>query len=94
MEATKPLASMATYPKLAAHTFIGLDETILVVHHGTVLLFTSGVVTKNDGDRLFLLQWLRRVNARMDPSLKTAKKSRDNTIGCQRETTSDRIQQC
>lgn len=80
VQSMKPLASMASYPKLAAHTFIGFDETILVVHHDTILLFTSGVVTKSDGDRFFLLQWLRRVNVRMDPSLKTEKKSNDNTI--------------
>lgn len=49
-------ANMATYPKLAAHAFVGFDETILMVHHDTILLFTSGVVTERDGDRLFLLQ--------------------------------------
>lgn len=76
----KPLASMASYPMLAGHTFIGFDETILVVHHDTILLFISGVETKSDGYRLFLLQWLRRVNVRMDPSLKTEKNTNDNTI--------------
>lgn len=67
----QPLACTATYPKLAAHTLICFNETILVVHHGTILLFTSGVVTKSDENRLFLLQWLRKIQVRMESSFKT-----------------------
>lgn len=39
-----------THLELAAHTLVGFDEPILVIHHDAVLVFTFGVITKNDRD--------------------------------------------
>lgn len=34
--------------KLAAHTLVGFDEPILVIHHNAILVFTFGVIPKSD----------------------------------------------
>lgn len=40
--------------KLAAHTFIGFDEPILVIHHDAVLVFTFGVIPKSNTNSFVL----------------------------------------
>lgn len=35
-----------THPELTAHTFVGFDKSVLVVHHDAVLIFTFGVISK------------------------------------------------
>lgn len=76
VQSTNTFPNTKTYPKLAAHTFIGFDEPILVVHHDTTLVFTFGVITKSDGNGFGLIQWLRSAHARIDGGLKPNRKSK------------------
>lgn len=85
VQSTNTLPNTITYPKLAAHTFIGLDEPILVVHHDTTLVFTFGVVTKSDGNDFVLIQWLRSAHARIDRGFKPNRKSKIAEKGFNRE---------
>ena len=43
-----------THLELAAHTLVGFDEPILVIHHDAVLVFTFGVITKSDRNAFVL----------------------------------------
>lgn len=76
VQSANTLPNTTTYLELAAHTFIGFDEPILVVHHDTTLLFTFGVVTKSDGNGFGLIQWLRSAHARIDRGLKLNRRSK------------------
>lgn len=84
VQSAHTLPNTTTYPKLAAHTFIGFDEPILVVHHDTTLVFTFGVVTKSDGNSFGLIQWLRSAHARKEGGLKPNRTSKTAEKGFNR----------
>lgn len=44
----------SSYFDLAAHFFIGLDESVLVVHHDAKVVFVFEVKAKGDSDSLIL----------------------------------------